>query len=125
MRIHNGGVYEPKITPGILKKYFKKFNTTPEKLDRVEARLIFLEAVGDYLEGRLRVDDLAHIATQMYYQIKNPNWFGNYDTELSSALSDTSEASWYKWKDKKKLERMRKRLQEYYDKYKHLSGKTT
>jgi hypothetical protein len=116
MEIHNGGVYKLNVTPRILKKYFRKFKTTPAKLNRAEARLVFLGVIKDYLNKKLKVDNLSYIATQIYYEIRKPSWFVAYDLELTKVLEDASEASWYNKKDKKELRQIKKRLEEYYKK---------
>jgi len=113
MKIHNGSSHEPKITPGILKKYLGYYVTSPEKLTKSEARLIFINIVKDYLDNKTSIDDLSFLATQLYYEIKKPSWF-LFDRDFENALSEASEASWYNWKVRPKLDKVNKLLKKYY-----------
>lgn len=98
MEIHNGQTYKPKVTQGILQKYFGRFNTSPQKAGITEIRLIVLAAINDFFSNKLSANDLSYLATQIYFEIKKPNWFDNQDTELGSALLDANELSYLKWK---------------------------
>jgi|GEM_PF-4309327 len=113
MKIHNGSSHEPKTTPGILKKYFGEYLLSPEKLTRPNARLIFIKIVKDYLDGKISIDDLSYLATQLYYEIKRPNWF-LFDRDFEKALSEASEASWYNWKVKSEIRRLKSILKNFY-----------
>lgn len=121
MEIHNGEVYKLKITPGILKKYFKQFKTSPKSAGIIELRLVFLAALRDFLANRFKVDDLDYVATQIYYEIKKPNWFDDYDRELAKALSSATELSYINWRgSSKEYNKTINALEEYYKRYKNL-----
>jgi hypothetical protein len=115
MRISDGmGSYKLKITKRILETYLKKLDLSAESLDRVNMRLFILRVIKDFLDQKLSTDNLTFITTQIFYEIKSPAWF-DYDNELFNVLSETTEASWYFWRDKDKYQELITTLKKYYE----------
>lgn len=120
MIIHNGKTHKLKITKGLLDRYFKKAGVSPEKAKVADIRQVLLMVLKDFFDGKIGIDGLSYIGTQLYFEIGKPSWFENIDMELGKILYEVSEASWYKIKNHKKYKNMESQIKKYFDKNKNL-----
>jgi hypothetical protein len=97
-------IYKLKITDGIFEKYLNLLNLDIEELNRSNARVLVLLVIKDFLDKKLKTDDLTYISTQMFYEVKKPPWY-NHDNDLYKVLLESTEATWYKRKDEKRYKK--------------------
>jgi len=126
-------------TTGSVKKLFKGYlkiiNVSWEDFWKVlfvpNVRLVFLLAIDDFKKGKISLDQLSTIADYLYYPNSRYKEWGPWefdlsDSQLGSALEDASELAYYNWRKNKDPQTMKsykfslKRVEEYYEKNKHL-----
>ncbi|MBI2268299.1 MAG: hypothetical protein HYU80_02485 [Candidatus Blackburnbacteria bacterium] len=118
----------------------KSLNSTMSKFDRYlsetvfsskneltqkQTREILLRALKDFFEGKLALEELASIATDIYYTLNSPfRITTEWEHSLGNILENLTEVDYYKEEGRKDKyardmhETVMKELEEYYEKNK-------
>jgi hypothetical protein len=104
----------------LLGGYFLKFDTLPQNLNYKIAKPLFLSILSDFLLGLMTPEEFSLICQELYYEVKNPQWYDSFDPELSHNLSMAVNVAWYKYKGEEFYNSLIFGLKNYYNKNKKL-----
>lgn len=112
-------------------KYLRSALRDSKTFSSEDVTKIFLRALKDYFVGKAELKDVSMIATQLYYEIRDPLSFGYHHRELGNALETATEIDYVyghineSEKAREEYEEQLASLREFYSKYKHLIEKVS
>lgn len=85
-------LFQLKTDFNVINRYLDKIDTSSSIMD---VDKVFKIATRDYTLGKLDIDNYSTIANKIYYEIKEPSFFGS-DILLRNTFEYASELSWFK-----------------------------
>ncbi len=115
------GTIEIKINKEKLqKRYYSQLGDDPRQAEFAAYKKIFLQAVNDFLTGKISVHELATVAGDIYYSFRRPFWFDQQKDQLGLVLSLAADLSFYAARGennsaiKKRYREFLERIKEYF-----------
>ncbi|MFH1601434.1 MAG: hypothetical protein ABIB61_00570 [Candidatus Shapirobacteria bacterium] len=113
----------PNMEAGVVRKYFSLAQVDKKKANYEDYKLVFMLALDDFFNDKLKVDDLEDLAGAIYYSTRerSPVWFDSFPDRIGNALYWASDLSYYYHKGKRDKETNRKyqdylkEVKEYYE----------